>query len=723
MRKLLQPSSDKTDKVIQDKKIDVFPYGVIKDAPASEIPEGALSDGWNIAVYPKEIIGRTGSELYTLAEIPPMPNYTGISASKRGDIITATTAIFGQLHVQNFFVWPSDNNENNEHDEIVQFLSPTRVRVFLSPYSSGNRNITSGCYIRGKANINDFHKQYKRWVKQYWRRIYFARIDMEEFIESIIISRDTPSNAKGSYDDLDDYSGVIFNSNGIFRIDFEVSPSISYKINSPVPNIAIEPKLQTNSTIHSYRYWYSAARLNGTDILRDRLDPIRIESETGANVEDIETIDAGLDHLWTDNPISSSSPNVVGPIWMPIVENTVPQEYQWHYTHYPIYRTLDTQGRLSDPFYREYNNPERGVWVHDLRCCGAFYAYKTRGLIIADVGLFELADVGSMIEDEEGNRDEILEYISPRVVRYVNVGEYDYLEDAPLMAYAIGNGRVIRASQTSNLVTRTNGSVFTIDDERKTLQWANGYRTYILEFIDENTVRVHESIEKEVQGVTIDPTYRMFNDTITDTQLRSRLTSPTFLLNHRFWRNLPNCNVGVVSDGFTVIAIRNQNTYYYSQMSNNLEFTVGYYHPSIQLSRTIKDDIQLLWVFPGAIVVWTSNKTYKISTNDAQTVEVPLVGEVVATLPGAETLDPDKGCFDWGSVQDVGNGEVELLTSEPNLIGIRKFNGESYGPNRAFDDALGQGRMSKLINELQHATASIYNGHDGYIIWGFREDD
>jgi len=696
MRKLLQPGSDKTDKVIQDKKTDVFPYGVIKDAPASEIPEGALSDGWNIAVYPKEIIGRTGSELYTLAEIPPMPGYTGISASKRATdteneaIITAMTAVFGLLHVSNFFVWPSDNNEENEHDEIIEFISPSRVRVAVSPYSTGNRNITSGCYIRGKNNINDFHRQYKRWVRQFWKRIYFARIDMEEFIESVIVSRDTPSNAKGSYGDFDDYSGVIFNSNGIFRLDFEVNPSISYKINSPVPNIAIEPKSQTNSTIHSYRYWYSAARLSGNDILRDRLDPLRIESETGANVEEIETIDAGLDHLWTDNPISASNPNVVGPIWMPIVENTVPQEYQWHYTHYPIYRTLDTQGRLSDPFYQEYNNPERGVWVHDLRTCGAFYAYKTRGLIIADIGLFEVADVGSMIEDEEGNRDEILEYISPRVVRYVDVGEYDYLEDTPLMAYAIGNGRVVRASQEGNLVTRTNGSVFTIDDERKTIQWANGYRTYILEFIDENTVRVHESIPKEVQGFTMDPTYRI--------------------------------NVGVVGDGFMLIAIRNQNTYYYSQLSNNLEFTAGYYHPSIQLSRTIKDDIQLLWVFPDAIVCWTSNKTYKISTNDAQTVEVPLVGEVVATLPGAETIDPDKGCFDWGSVQDIGNGEVEMLTSEPNLIGVRKFNGLSYGPNRAFNDALGQGRMSKLINELQHATASIYNGHDGYIIWGFRDD-
>jgi hypothetical protein len=687
---------------------------------ASEIPEGALSDGFNIAVYPKEIIGRTGSELYTLADIPAIPGTTGISASKTGDIITARTSIFRQAHVSNFFVWPS--NENPEHDEIIEYITPTQIRIIASDKSTGNRKITSGCYIRGKNNIFGFHKQYKRWLRQFWKRIFWSRIAMSEFTESIIISRDVPSNAKGGYADLDDFSGVIFNSNGIFRIDFEVDPSISYKINSPVPDVPIAPKPQTSSSVHSYRYWYSAARFSGTNILRTRLDVIRIESETGSNEEDVETFEAGADHLWTDNPISTTNPNVVGPIWMPKVDNTEPQEYQWHYTHYPIYRTLDTQGRLSDPFYQEYNHPERGVWVHDLRTCGAFYAYKTRGLIIADIGLFELADVGSIIEDEEGNRDEIIEYISPRVVRYVLVGEYDYLEDSPLMAYAIGNGRVMRASQTGNLVTRRNGDVFTSVDERKTLHWASGYRTYIVEVINENTVRVHDDLDKEVQGITLDPTYRMFNDTITDTQLRSRLTRAPLLLGHRFWRPLPNCNMGVVTNGFMVVAIRNQNTYYYSQMPNNLEYTVGYHEPQIQLSRTIKDDIQLLWVFPNQISVWTSNKTYKITTNQGDFVTVPLTGEAIAALPGAQTIDPDKGCFDWGSMQDVGNGEVMLLTSEPNLVGVRRFNGESYGPNRAFNDALGQGRLSKLINEIQHATASIYNGHDGYIIWGYQDE-
>ncbi|MCP4651143.1 MAG: hypothetical protein GY853_13840 [PVC group bacterium] len=718
MRKLLCPTTDQTDKVAQDDRVEYFAHGIIKDAPASKIPKGALSDGFNISTYPSEIIGRTGSELYTTEEIPAIPSYTGITAYKIGNRIIAMTPIFLRLHVSNYFVWPVDE-DNFEHDEIIQYVSTTEVVTKLS----GDRELTPFCYIRGKNNQFGFHKQRKKWVRQFWRKYYYSDIDMDDFEESIIISRDVPANSKSHYQDLDDNAAASFNSNGIFKISFKESPSIAYKINCPVPNTPIAPKPKTGNSEHSYRYWYSAAILSGNDVLRSRLDKIKIESETGTNDEDLETTDAGLDELWTNNVISTSNPNVVGPLWVPIVPNTDPQEYQWHYSHYPIYRTLDIQGRLEDPYYREYNDPNRAVWAHDLRISGAFYAYKTRGLIIAEVGFFEIADVGSTIEDEEGNRDEILEYISSRVVRYMDVGEYDYLEESPLMAYAIGNGRVIRASQSGNLVTRTNGDTFTSADVRKTLQWANGYRNYIVEIISGNVVRVSDEVDKETQGVTLDPRYRYFNDTVTDDQLKSRLPYPTLLLNHRFWQPLPNCNIGVVSDGFMTVAIRNQNIYYYSQISQGLEYTVGFYHPTIQLSRTIKDDIQLLWVFPNNIVVWTSNKTYAIQTNQADIVAVPHIGEAVATLPGAQTLDGDKGCFDWGSVQDIGNGEVVLLTSEPGLVGIRIFNGVTYGNNRAYIDELGMGRLSRLLNSIQHATTAIYNAHDGYLVWGYREDD
>ena len=78
---------------------------------------------------------------------------------------------------------------------------------------------------------------------------------------------------------------------------------------------------------------------------------------------------------------------------------------------------------------------------------------------------------------------------------------------------------------------------------------------------------------------------------------------------------------------------------------------------------------------------------------------LPKTGDAIATLPGTEVLDPDKGLFDWGSIQDIGNGSIRLLTSEPGFVGMRDFNGTSYSDNKAFNEGLAMGRMSKDIKE------------------------
>ena len=67
----------------------------------------------------------------------------------------------------------------------------------------------------------------------------------------------------------------------------------------------------------------------------------------------------------------------------------------------------------------------------------------------------------------------------------------------------------------------------------------------------------------------------------------------------------------------------------------------------------------------------------------------------------------------------MGNGEIQMLTSEPGFIGVRRFNGHSYGENEAFSNGLG--RLNTDINNLWNATVSIYNGNTGYLIWGNRK--
>ena len=269
MRKLLQPSNNKQDRIYPPPKTNsFFQYGVIKDAPASDIPNpGALADAFNTINYPTEVQGRTGSRLYTELSIPPIAGKTGFSATKVGDIITATAWIFDYSDVGNFFVWPG---EIEQHDEILERIDGQTVRV------ATRGNITSpiiGCYIRGKNNAHFFHKQRKRWMRQFYKCFYNSDLAYTSWDESIIVSRDLPNNTKSGYASFDEYSGTFFKSGGIFHVDMEITPSIAYRINCPIPDVAINGNRE-DSLPFAVRYRYSVARLAGNQTLRTRLDPI-----------------------------------------------------------------------------------------------------------------------------------------------------------------------------------------------------------------------------------------------------------------------------------------------------------------------------------------------------------------------------------------------------------------------------------------------------------------
>lgn len=712
MRKVLQPNTNSGDrKYPPPLPTNNFEHGVIKDVPASDIPLGALADAFNVSPYPTEVQGPTGSLLYTIDTIPPIKGRSGYSASKTGDIITATLSIFTEDDVGNYWVWPTGLN-----DEIIEYISATQVKVA----NTGDISMQIGNYLRGKNNGWFFHEQLKRFCFQFGKEFYHSGVKILGFSRALIVSREVPNNVQSGYSSFDDYNNVWFNSRGIFKVNMETEPAIAYKINTSVPNIAITPIPEKAESNFSYRHKYSCSRLDGNQNIRDRLMPIKIESETGSNQEDQATNAAGLDKIWTQNAISETNSQIIGQLWIPSVVGPETTDYEWLFTHYTIYRTLDVQnsyarlGELDNAGSGEFNNPERFVFAKDLRVMGAFYAKKGGGIVTALVGEFEIADVGSILEWDNGDRDEIVAYIDSTHVRHR--GAIDrYYEQGYTKAACIGNGRVMRATQTGDIITRSHGSVFSIQDVRKTLQWSDGYRSYVVGFISANQVRVHEKFNREVQGLTLDPRYRYYNDTVTDSQLRSRLT--TLLLRSRFWRALPNSNGGVLAPGFMVTYQRNDNVVNYSQMPENYEYLAGYHNPSIQLTKTIKDDVQFMWLFPDRIVAWTTGKTYYSPTNSPGEFITPDVGEVVATIPGFEVLDGDKGLFDRGSIAEIGNGNVQLLTSEPDRVALRQFNGTSYSDDKAFDAGLGQGRMSKDLQEIQHATASLYTP-EGHYIWG-----
>lgn len=834
-RKDRVPGSNERDRSLGSYNTAGFGAGIIRDEPHSELPEEALADGFNIIAHARYLEGRPGTILYGTVPTPTIDGTATFSAIKSGTLVTATTAVFSQAMVSNFVVFPGSPEQ---HYEIVRYVDEYNVHVD----AVGLIPLTSGCRLRGRLNIAKVHSMSRQWVLLFGTELYLRNANMTSQTRVVVVSRDQPSNATSAWATLDKYSGFVFNSNGIYRVELTESPPLAYRINVPVPDVRIADETRTDEDDFNYRILYGAARLTGSAPLRTRLDAVRIETQTGPMAVDADSQRDYAD-VWTPDPIGPGTeyyqvcrggyldngyeradawaaispdyatwrqaingdeyefaadmtgvttmkevaerlqwalqdfvpsatckyvvtaqgeylefstgrvagstigyataagagtsveaelqmrenegrivtrqinvPKVIGPLWVPKVANTDPQEYQWHLTHFTLWRTLDVNNTYKqDKKAAAYNDPERYPWEHDLRCGAAFLVCKENNIVTAMVGYFEPQDVGSTLEYDTGDRDTISAYIDSTHVRVGN--DYYYNDSGPCPgAAAIGNGRVIRASQTGDIVTRTAGDSFAATDVRKTLIWANGRRSIIRAYTDSDTVQVWDSIDKADQGLTVDPVYRHCCLTATDDTLRSRMSR--LLIPNRNWTPLPTCNVGAVAPGYMITVRRGQTELPYCQLPEGKEYLAGYHNVGYQVIRTVTDPVEYLLGLRDSVAILCAGRTWYAPTNSAQIIQIPTIGEVVAVIGGVDILDPAIGCDDFGSITEVGNGLFLMVTAESGVRGLRTFNGYQYGPNLLEDANLGVKRFVRDFQNLDRAGCALYDANVGYLYFG-----
>lgn len=706
-RKNFIKGSDKTDRKFVQVDQDSFGSGLIKDFPATEIPANSIAEGDNVVVFPNEIQGRLGSQLYTYTEVPPLTGKTGLTASKSGYIITRTDNAFTEEDVGNYWVWPGTETI---HEEIIRYINGLNVEVA----TSDTRASTGGCYMRGKENLWVFHSIQKVWLALYGNEFWIADIDMNSWTKVVMLSSTTPFSAKSESAEYDENSWIVFNSAGHFHVNYYMGMWTAWHRNTPIPNVAIPEIAATGSTHYRYGYIYSSARLSEMGNFIDRLSPSHIEVESGTNswADDLQD----YNDVSTANPIDSTNSQVVGPLYVPIVNNTDPVEYQRHFTHFPIYRTLDKDNKYQQgDIESKLNDPQRFIWTKDLRICAAFLARKFNGHVLATYGEFEPADVGSTLEWENGDRDTITEYIAEDEV-VISHTLYPDVETG-LMACVIGNGRVLRAAQVGTTITRVAGDTFTSADVGKTITSSTGYRSVILAYINANSVTVHDDQDKVEQGFTLDPTHRHYCDTVTDSTLNSRTRDLVCAV--RFLEPMPNVNDGVIAPGFMITAVRNEKKLYYCAWADNYEYTASFYYAGYQFSTKIKNNIQKLLMCPNRLaILCQDNKTWYGPINASETITLPEVNAVIPLLGGIDILDTAIGCFDFGSVQPVENGAYVMLTAEASGVGIRLFNGYSFGENLLEVGKTGHTTLMRDLDQLQKATASLYDAIMGYVVWG-----
>lgn len=706
-RKNYRPGSNASDRSLPTFTQDSFASGLVKDYPASEIPDNAIARGSNVTVYPNEIQGRLGAELYTTHELPPITGRTNLGASKTGYIIECLDNFFTWDDVGNYWVWPG---AETLHEEIIRYINGTHVEVAVSE----TRGFTPGCFMRGKVNFFHFHSVLKKWLFLLGNELWLVDIPMTTWTLVQVISKAQLFNVVTKIEEFDDYSWIIFNSNGHFHISAYWEKYFAWKRNIQIPNIQIPAVVATASTHYGYNYLYSAARLTEMGNFIDRLSPSRIEMETGTNAWD----ETGGDfaEVNTASPIDSVNSVVVGPLWVPQVVNSDPVEYEQHLTHFPIYRSLDIKNTYQiGEIPAALNDPQKFPWVKDLRICGAFFARKYNGHVLARYGEFEPADIGSTIEWENGDRDTIVGYVQEDEVIIFDAAYYGAETD--YMACAIGNGRVFRAAQVGTTVTRTHGDVFTVADVGKTLTSSTGYRSVIETFVDANTVTVHDDQDKVSQGFTCDPTHRHFCDTTSDDELDNRIG--IIECKNRFMEPMPNVNDGIVVPGFLITARRGEKEVYYCAWETFYEYLASFYYSAYQYSTVIKNPIQRLLKHPNRFsALCQDDKTWYGPTNASQIIEVAEINAVIPVLGGIDVLEGGVGCFDWGSIQEIDGGLYVMLSKEPSGIGLRTFNGYSYSENQLELSGLGHTTVMHDLEKWQKATASIYDAIAGFIVWG-----
>lgn len=694
MKKNVAPGvSRKLDKA----SFDNFSRGTIKDAPASEI-SNCISDGTNLTIFPTYIEGRTGCRKYTDEALPAATGRTGYSAHKSNNhILSDSGDIFTPEDVGNYF------NFGGTCELITDYVSASEVVGSNSTYRYGVE-----CSIIGMPNVFGFHRALKKWFVIAYGELYFADISISAWKKVRCISINKPSASRSDYSEYKN-NLIIFNSKGLFKAEIGSTYPIIYDINVESPDVKVVSDTQQETDTASYKYLYSAAMM-----LHDgnvgRVDGIAINFETGTNKPDDTEIDCT--DSFTANEISSTNPNVIGPLHVPKIAGT--ETYHQHITHFPIYRTRNLEAKdVDDVTKSSFNDPNRFTLVKDLRICAAFYGSIIGEYFYINSGEFEPEDVGSILGFPDGTRMEILEYVNSTKAK-VESGYYGS-EQLYVGSAAIGYGRIFEGYVTDGVFTKTLGDDLVDSDVGKIFYSSSGNKLIVDSVQDVNTATFHTTITLSDQAFTTDATHRNFCDITDDGTLHAR--QDYFDCINRYRDPLPSGNVGCIIPGFVVVGIRGKSQVTYSQVKDTKDQYMGVHFYDVQTSDDIKDEIQKMWVFEGTLAVVCAMTTWGISTGISDTVTLPSSTEVISKLPTFRLIDKNTGCLDPDSVSEIEGGSVVLITNEPGGESLRYFDGLSYSKTDYLVDDLFGGRIVKLIKGTVRKSIAIYDGLLGYVNW------
>jgi hypothetical protein len=194
------------------------------------------------------------------------------------------------------------------------------------------------------------------------------------------------------------------------------------------------------------------------------------------------------------------------------------------YTHYSVYAIKNLRNKI--------NNSEFYVWLGDFPVAKAFCG-STTGINVdtftASSGTFTKEDIGSILRVSSGGNVyeftilSLAESSSGESIAIIdNIGSVKLTE----VPACIGGGKVMKVAQNGNLLTKVAGDSVLIEHMNMMVFWHDGTISYAGTYFDTAGFYILDTVHDGQTGyITIAPTGRNFNDTVSDVELGYRENS------------------------------------------------------------------------------------------------------------------------------------------------------------------------------------------------------
>ncbi len=689
-RKLLTPSTKQRDTRPIYRKQYKYDAGVYNDIPGSAVLDNAVALLQNWINFGNRLIGRGGCKRISNTLPPTIDDRGPYSATKSGSTVTLSSGDITSADI-GLYVWWSDTRT---YERITAVTSTTVFTVNVSTSHSAVTDMT----LTGALNGNYYHKPKGKALTLIHNKLYVSDYDMSSYTECVRSGINAPSYFKSVMDEFQNFV-FLFNRQNIFKIDLSHNPPVYYPVNASIPTVKITNSgSKADATPYGYRYLYTMVRLSGTGNTRDRnTDGVNIELESGSTKYSKTAHDYG--EIWQANEVGSGYEISVGTLTVP--RDPVSNVPDCHWNRIGLYRTLDIGDNGEDPVTGVGNNTELYIWVADIPIAKAFTASQSGTTVTATVGEFTAGDVGATIIFEDGTSDTITAYTSSTVVTVSTS------RTVSSQAAAIGGGVIATMSQTGTTVTAASSSRdFTASDIGKTIFFAEGLEAIITDFTSSTVVTVDRSQSISSQGATYEPVSRVYDDGLSDDDLRAQ--SGAWTLFSRFYEEIPKSNTGLLVPGWMFAAPRNGNFFYYCELPDTFEYLVGYYYPKSQFGH-VKDRIIRFAEYPDQLVIECRNSMVGVPLNNFSTEEIESIGVSISTLAGQETLDHNLGIAGPGAIRPYSYGKEIGISSD---FGLRIFDGHQWSEN------LIHNRIMKRMLKLQPAFEACYDEENGFTWFG-----